>query len=177
MKEDLLIKEAKNGNKKAMAMLLQQHYAFLKHYLIKATLQPSLAEDLTQETMIRCIERIHQYNGKAKFSTWLIQIGTNLYIDFLRKKKTENRWLKEQQYGELMKKASSQPDTNWTDTIEQLYQLSEEFRLPLILKHYYGYSYDEIGRFLNIPEGTVKSRVHTAIQQLRKELGKDESSK
>ncbi|OLO40657.1 RNA polymerase sigma factor SigY [Alkalihalophilus pseudofirmus] len=174
MGEDQLIKEAKKGNKKALAMLLQQNYSFLKHYLIKATLQPSLADDLTQETMMKCIERIHQYNGKAKFSTWLIQIGTNLYIDALRKIKTENKWVKEQQYGELIKKGSLQPNDKWTDTVEQLYQLSEDVRLPLILKHYYGYSYDEIGRFLKIPEGTAKSRVHTAIQQLRKELSRDE---
>ncbi|MDE5412608.1 RNA polymerase sigma factor SigY [Alkalihalobacterium chitinilyticum] len=175
MGEDQLIKEAKKGNKKALAMLLQQHYSFLKHYLIKVTLQPALAEDLTQETMIKCIEKIHQYNGKAKFSTWLIQIGTNLFIDSVRKKKTENKWLKEQQYGELMKKSYTVQDTNWLETIEQLYQLSEEFRVPIILKHYYGYSYEEISRLLSIPEGTVKSRVHSALQQLRKELSKDET--
>lgn len=51
--------------------------------------------------------------------------------------------------------------------------LSEEHRIAILLKHYYGYSYEEIGGMLGIPEGTVKSRTAYGIKQLWKELKKD----
>lgn len=58
-------------------------------YLIKITLHPQLAEDIAQDTMVKCIEKISLYNGSSKFSSWLITIATNLFIDQTRKQKRE----------------------------------------------------------------------------------------
>ena len=78
MDEKDLIRKAKKGDTLALSKLLQQNYSFLFKYLMKATLHPQIAEDLTQETMMKCIEKIQLYNGESKFSSWLITIGTNL---------------------------------------------------------------------------------------------------
>ena len=78
MDEKDLIRKAKKGDTLALSKLLQQNYSFLLKYLMKATLHPQIAEDLTQETMMKCIEKIQLYNGESKFSSWLITIGTNL---------------------------------------------------------------------------------------------------
>ncbi len=54
--------------------------------------------------------------------------------------------------------------------MEALGHLPDELRVPIILKHYYGFSYDEIAKIVKVPEGTVKSRVHKGIKTVRKEL-------
>ena len=176
MDERDLIKQAQKGNQQALSELLQKHYAFLKSYLLKITVIPYLAEDLTQETLIKAIEKITLYDGRSAFSSWLITIGSRLYIDFLRKKDTEKRWTEKQKALSKMKWAAGNMNRDWPEFLEVLLTLSEEYRIPLILKHYYGYTYAEIADILHIREGTVKSRVHHASNQLRKEWLDDEQT-
>lgn len=168
--EAALIADAKRGDRTALSLLLQRHYTFLVKYLIKATMQPTLAEDLAQETMLKAMEKIKLYNGQSRFSSWLITIGTRLYIDSLRKKKREIRWQEQEQSLRKLKWQAAYGGAEWSDVLDALGGLSEELRLPIVLKHYYGYAYEEIAGMLDIPEGTVKSRVHNGIKSLRKEL-------
>ncbi|MEI2663662.1 RNA polymerase sigma factor SigY [Rossellomorea sp. LJF3] len=170
MDEREWIKLAKKGNHEAFAQLFREHYPFLVKYLIKVTMNRDQAEDLAQDTMAKCVEKIHQYNGKSKFSTWLISIATNRYIDLQRKKKREETWQKEEMNGRKLKWELESRNEEWNDVLAALSTLSEDIRLPIILKHYYGYSYDEIAHMTEIPPGTVKSRVHHGITRLRKEL-------
>ncbi|MGG4169980.1 RNA polymerase sigma factor SigY [Rossellomorea vietnamensis] len=174
MDERKWIKLAKKGNHEAFALLFREHYPFLVKYLIKVTMNRDQAEDLAQDTMAKCVEKIHQYNGKSKFSSWLISIATNRYIDLQRKKKREETWQKEEMNGRKLKWEMESRNEEWNDVLAALSTLSEDIRLPIILKHYYGYSYDEIAHMTEIPAGTVKSRVHHGITRLRKELKIDE---
>ncbi|MEI0737713.1 sigma-70 family RNA polymerase sigma factor [Paenibacillus sp. JTLBN-2024] len=66
-------------------------------YLVKMTMNPAMAEDLAQETMLRCIEKIHLYNGKSKFSSWLITLATRIYIDQMRRTRVEKHWKDQEQ--------------------------------------------------------------------------------
>ncbi|RFU70653.1 RNA polymerase sigma factor SigY [Peribacillus saganii] len=174
MEEKRLIESAKRGDDLAFALLFQDSYQLLVKYLIKVTFSYETAEDLAQETMARALEKIQFYNGSSKFSTWLISIATNLFIDMTRKQKRENRYKEQEQSIRKLKWQLQTSDEDWIDTIEALGKLTEEIRIPIILKHYYGYSYAEIGKMLDIAEGTVKSRVHNGIIAVRKELRLDE---
>ena len=69
---DPLIKSAKEGDHLAFACIFKENYPFLVKYLIKITMNPDIAEELAQDTMAKCIQKIHLYNGQSKFSTWLI---------------------------------------------------------------------------------------------------------
>jgi len=91
MDDPNLIRQAQRGDQVALARLLQQHYLPVKKYLVTITFDRNLAEDLTQETMIRAIERIGQFQGRAAFSTWLCSIATRQYLDWLRRQKRERR--------------------------------------------------------------------------------------
>lgn len=163
-----LIQKAKSGNHEALAILLQQHYQFLFSYLLKLTLHPSAAEDLAQDTMVRCIERFYQYDSKkAAFTTWMIQIGTNLWLDEKRRKKRENVYLNKQQ---LSWKLNEAPVTEWIAVTDALTTLKDTHRIPVILKHYYGYSYEEMARICQVSVGTIKSRLNNGLTKLRKEL-------
>lgn len=170
MEEKVLIRKAKKGDTLALSKLLQQNYSFLFRYLMKATLNPQISEDLTQETMMKCIEKIQLYNGESKFSSWLITIATNLFIDQQRRKKREKKWLEQEQALRKMKWNAANRNEEWTDVLDVLAQINEDIRMPIVLKHYYGYSYQEIGKMMGIAEGTVKSRVSNGLKRVRKEL-------
>lgn len=174
MEEKELIKKAKRGDQHALSILLQQHYTMLFHYLLKITMNRSTAEDLVQETMLKCIQKISLYQEKSKFSTWLISIGSHLYIDQIRKKKTEKKYQEAELATRSLKWKAASIGEEWNDVLEAIGNLKEETRIPIVLKHYYGYTYDEIGSMLKIPAGTVKSRVNNGIKAIREEMGADE---
>lgn len=169
---------AKRGDHTSLARLYRENYSFLIKYLLKVTMNKDLAEELAQETMLKSIEKIKLYNGKAKFSTWLISIATNLYVDVLRKQKRQQNWQQaEQQLFRKLKWETESRNEEWNDTLTALGNLSNDVRIPIVLKHYYGYSYEEIGQMLQIPSGTIKSRIHNGIIAIRKELKLDESQR
>ena len=161
---------AKKGDTQALAHLFQHNYSFLVHYLIKLTYSLEVAEDLAQETIAKAIEHIMKFNGKSKFSTWLISIATRLYIDQKRKQKRADSWQSQEQALRMISWQAQSANEDWNNMLESLEKIKDDFRIPIILKHYYGYSYDEIASMLQLAEGTVKSRVHKGIQLVRKEL-------
>jgi len=164
---------AQQGDQVALARLLQADYLSVKKYLITVTHDRALAEDLTQETMIRAIQRIGQFGGKSRFSTWLISIATNLYMDTLRRQKRERRLQEESAFFESERPAVG-PEPEWLEVMDRLHALPRDVAMPLVLKHYYGYTYEEIGEWMGIPEGTVKSRIFNAVRALRKGLTEHE---
>ncbi|MFD6209039.1 RNA polymerase sigma factor SigY [Peribacillus sp. NPDC060253] len=170
MEEKKLVKAAKKGDDEALAELFQVTYPFLLKYLLKLTFSLQNAEDLAQETFSKAIENLPKFKGTSKFSTWLISIATRLYLDQKRKQKREINWLKQEQSVRKLKWETQSNTQAWDDVMEALGHLNDDLRVPIILKHYYGFSYEEIAGIIKIPEGTVKSRVHKGIKTIRKEL-------
>lgn len=168
------IKKAKKGDAAALALLIQKHYSFVFKYLVKVTMDPRAAEDLTQDTMLKCMENITRYDGSSAFSSWLITIGTRLFIDKKRRRKREQQWLLKEGNTRLLRWQFESNQEEWPELLELLSKLSVDQRIAVLLKHYYGYAYDEIGEMLNIPAGTVKSRVAYGLRELRKELDQHE---
>ncbi|MHA6532954.1 RNA polymerase sigma factor SigY [Paenibacillus sp. BAC0078] len=168
------ISQAQQGDTSALAMLLRDHYTFLYKYLVKATMNPSLAEELAQDTMVRCMEKISFYNGASSFSSWLITIATRLYIDRKRRWKLEAQWRRQEEGVRSIRWRFESRNMEWSEVLDALSRLPSAQRMAVLLKHYYGYGYDEIGTILQIPSGTVKSRVAAGLNQLRKELSEDE---
>jgi RNA polymerase sigma-70 factor, ECF subfamily len=171
LEEKELIRKAKKGNDEAFTKLFHINYMFLYKYLIKLTLQPELTEDLIQETMLKAYVHLQSFQGKSKFSTWLISIATRLYIDQKRKEKRDkNRYQKARE--EEMRKVKWSVTINgqeWSEYLELFAGLEPDIRTPILLRHYYGFTYPEIAGILNLKEGTVKTRVHNGLKRLRKE--------
>lgn len=171
MDERLLIDKAKRGDNDALSTLLRANYSFLYRYLLKITLNPHQAEDLAQETMVRCISRLGTYKAeRSKFSSWLITIGSRLYIDELRKRRREVPDMPEEQGTRQLAWQVASHGDDWPDVLDALRRLSREMRTAVVLKHYYGYSQDEIATMTGVSVGTVKSRIHNGVRLLRKEL-------
>ncbi|MEC0093241.1 RNA polymerase sigma factor SigY [Paenibacillus macquariensis] len=164
------VKLAQQGDADVLAELIQEHYSFLYKYLVKVTMDPAMAEDLAQDTILRCIEKIRLHDGSSSFSSWLMTMGTRIYIDQMRRKKREKNWLFKERGIRRIRWQFESRNEEWNDVLESLANLSSEHRVTVLLKHYYGYTYEEIGEMLSIPSGTVKSRVATGVRQLREEM-------
>ena len=166
MKEEPL--KAKAGDREAQARLLQEAYPIVYGYLQKLTLNRQLAEDLTHEAMIRGLERLSQFRGECKFSTWLVKIATNLYRDELRRQKRRER---------LGFAPKRQPDpTLGAWVFAALKELSPNLRAPVLLKYYCDLTYEEMADLLEVPVGTVKSRLHYAHRRLLELLEGEEEN-
>lgn len=161
MTEGELLARAQGGDEEALARLCQEAYPLLFGYLQKLTLDRQLTEDLTQKAMLRGLERLGQFRGESKFSTWLIKIATNLYQDELRTQRRKVRLWQEPR--------EPAPDPLLPIAVrEVLAELSPKLRAPILLKYYGDLSYAEIAELLEVPVGTVKSRLYTAHRQLQK---------
>lgn len=89
MGDNELIHRCKNGDKTAFQELISRYHPFVFKFLVKITENEQLAEDLTQDIFIKVIRNIDKFDiyGKAKFSTYVITMSKNSYIDYLRKEK------------------------------------------------------------------------------------------
>lgn len=85
----LLIIEAQKGNQKAFNSLLNTYWKDIYHFQFKKCNNEDEAEDITIKTFARAFDKISSFNANYKFKTWLYTISNNLYIDHLRKQKTE----------------------------------------------------------------------------------------
>jgi RNA polymerase sigma-70 factor, ECF subfamily len=167
-----LIEKAKFGNKSALNTLLIENYPILQGYVIKMTGNSDIAQDIVQETMLKAVINIKGFVPKAKFSTWLITIATNLYRDLLRKTKNLELIDETIEAKELSPEESVIFNIEYKAVKEILLKLSYEKRVVFILKHYYGYKYEEIAEILKCPIGTVRSRLHNCIKYIVSELDK-----
>lgn len=172
-----LIEDAKNGNRYALSLLLQQNYDFVYKFFVKLTLSPDEAADLTQDVMVQTINKFNSYDPeKSSLSTWMIAIGKNLWIDGLRKQKRRGGYHLniDEQIDLRVQEDPFQKLLLTDDILMALKKLSEKIRTPIVLKYSLGYSYEEIAKYLKIPIGTVKSRISSGMKTLREELGDHE---
>jgi RNA polymerase sigma-70 factor (ECF subfamily) len=164
-----LISEAKGGSSYALAQLLEHNYSAVYKYMLGLTLDSQLAADITQDCMVRVIEKFFLYDPeKSALSTWMITIAKNLFIEHCRKNKRKDKFLA---FPELETQTDSMNDLIENEEIlSAIKNLSLKARVPVLLKHSAGYSYEEIAKILKIPVGTVKSRIFNGLNSLKKEL-------
>lgn len=165
-----LVNKSKQGNKSALNTLLTNNFNVLKGYIIKMTGNKVLSEDIIQESMLKAILNIHKFKPEYKFSTWLIKISTNVYIDYLRKNKITEVINDNLEAGSISLEDSVINNLEYKEVMNILLNISYEKRAVFILKHYYGYKYEEIAQILNCPVGTVRSRLYNTIKQIASEF-------
>jgi RNA polymerase sigma-70 factor, ECF subfamily len=151
-------------------------------YLTFLTGKREVAEDLFQETWMRVLVRGTQYNGKARFDTWLFTIARNLVIDLSRKRTMASlEEMSEQNEGdrpfEITADGPSPLDQFKTredsaEVGEVLLTLEPAHREVLVLRFYEELSLEEIAAMTKAPLSTVKSRLYRGLASLKPELEK-----
>jgi RNA polymerase sigma-70 factor (ECF subfamily) len=151
---------------------------------LRMTRNPADAEDVVQETFLKAYRAYDSYREGTNLKAWLYRILTNTYINKYRK---QQRRPSEVELGELQdlylykrlgeaSGAAQSAEADMldefvdSDVIEALESLPETFRLPVLLADVDGFSYKEIAEMLDIPIGTVMSRLHRGRKALQKKL-------
>ena len=115
----------------------------------------------SQETFLRAYRKLDGFAHQSRFSTWLFQIARNAGIDALRRRDRDSRLL------EVVPELGPRPSPEGGAEIDAgLAALSPKLREALLVVEVLGYRYREAAVILEVPEGTVKSRVHAAREQL-----------
>ena len=157
--------------------LIERYQHRLLRYLVFLTGNRELAEDIFQETWIRVMERGKQYNGKAKFDTWLFAIARHLVIDWSRKKTTTSLEALQEQFGnehtfDVPSTAPSPFDAvttreNRESVQTALSRLDAVHREVLVLRFHEELSLEEIATVTGAPLSTVKSRLYRGLAALK----------
>lgn len=178
--EQALINAYQNGNEYAADRLVHQHQTMLYRFSLRLTRSQPDADDLFQETWVRVFRSLHRYDGKRPFHTWICAICMNLYRDEYAKKK---RWLnivkdffsnedQDVQFAKISSPAATPEDLTLKnesneELLQTLHALPERYRVPLILFYFQSFSYDEMADILDIPIGTVRSRLSNGKKKLK----------
>lgn len=172
MREHELIEKSKAGDEKAFSILMKENQSKIFKLINNLVHDESLAQDLVQESFLTAFQKLNTFQEKSSFSTWVYRIAYNRAINFLRKKKR----IKEEEFQEWISPIHEQSiELHEIQNIlqEAMQTLSKKHREVFEMYVFKRMRHKEIAAALNIPEGTVRSRLHYARLKLKKVINID----
>ena len=173
-----LVAAAQAGDRNALDRLLRQHYDRVHAVCRRITGNDSDAADAAQEALIAMVRGLDRFDGRSSFATWCYRIATNASLDELRRRRrrpmTAVRDDDPSHDHELVDPDADQYTQRHADreAIDAaLAGLPDEFRLPVVLRDVADLDYREIAAALDVPLGTVKSRIARGRALLATALG------
>lgn len=172
MIDEDIMKKVSAGNVKMLAILFERHHVKMYNYFLRLTADAGLSEDLTQDVFFRVLKYRDSFRHESKFTTWMYQIGRNLFFDHLKKSKRETPL--EETWGNEIADTGGQPDAHTQDEQDirflhrALDRLTPSQKEVLVLSRFQGMKYREISQLLGCSLSTVKVQVHRAVKNLRK---------
>ena len=172
--EQELVSLLKERSNHAFAYLYDNYSGALYSIILQIIPDQDLASDVLQEVFIKVWRQIEQYDPqKGRLFTWMVNISRNASIDILRSKsyntQKQNRELTESVYTAA---GTINIETDKIGLRKIVNNLKDDFKVLIELAYFQGYTQDEISKALNIPLGTVKTRLRSALIQLREFLKK-----
>ena len=164
MIERLWIRRILSGDEWAAERLVREHYPRVLKFLRHLTGSATDAEDLAQQTFLKAKEALPQFRGECSLSTWFHRIAYHEFTRLLRDRREFARPLPERGIDD----SHRSEDAIVLDSA--LASLPDEMRMAFLLREVQGLSARETAEVLDIPEGTVRSRCHTARLRLREIL-------
>src|SRR5699024_1345640 len=174
-----IIEKVKQGDQHAFSELIELYQHKVYRICFRLIGNRHEAEELAQEAFLRAYQNIKSHDSNKKFSSWLFRIATNLTIDWLKKKKPDYYLDAEVTGAEGMTMYTRIPANNklpedqvialeFQDTVHKaIFQLAPEYRSAIVLKYMEGLSLREMSDIMQIPIGTVKTRIHRGREILR----------
>jgi len=176
--DEKLILRFQEGDINAYNELVKRYKDRLLNFVFRYFNNVEQAEDVVQDTLIKLYTHASYYKNVAKFSTWIFTIAKNNALTELRKnkrKKTDSLWTDDGQVIDINSKEESL-DTKVQNeiAIDQLNkfldEIPENFRMAVVLRDFQELSYEEISTILEIPIGTIKSRINRGRIQLAEKM-------
>ncbi len=167
-----LIEEVRAGNRGAFRELVLRYEKKLYRVIHRFVHNDALAEDLVQETFIRIYENLDQFDVSRRFGPWLFQIGVNLTLDYLRKKKRRGAT---SLFSEISSSRSLDPgadDPREKQDINEevqrvLQEIPEKYRTVLVLRDLEHFTSAEVAAILNRKEATIRWRLAEARNRFK----------
>ena len=172
--DELLVIKCQQGDKDAFDELVERWQKRLWHYACRVTGSESAAWDIVQETWFAIVKGLSKLKDTAVFPQWAFRIVNNKCTDWLRKQQRRSRL-----NNQLEEHAQSQSDKeqNSDEKSESLRaavgKLSPDRRALLSLRYHEGFDIGQIAEILSVPEGTIKSRLHRTVNELRQLVEQD----
>lgn len=177
--EDIkLMLKAKKDNLDAFEQLYNKYSRVIGNFYLRLGCTQETSQDNVQEVFMRLWRARYNYEPRAKFTTYLFQIAKNFWINEYEKKKRRPKLQSIDRHPQIqnVEKKSPLPDKEMmskelSDKILQcVQQLDEKYRLVFVMSQFQDLKYREIAEIMNIPLGTVKSRMSSAEKILREKL-------
>lgn len=172
-----LMEKARNGDLSAFAVIVKRHQQPLMNFFRRMGVYTD-AEDMVQETMVRLFRYRDRYRPTAKFTTFLYLLARQVRLDHLRKEVRRDELTRElrSDFAEDSLLAEEPYLRIGYDVEDCLSVLADEMREIVVLNIYQGLTYAEIAEALEIPVGTVKSRMFYALKKMRDRLDEQRKS-
>jgi len=190
IEEDIdIVEECKLGDRNAFRKLVKKHQGRVYSIAFRMLQNQEEAKDATQDVFFAVYRSIKRFRGDSKLSTWIYRIVVNSCINKLKSKKRakisdlgenndlnnirESETSANAPYSKVLHPGEALERKNLSQAIEkEILKLPQENRVIVIMRDIEGLSYEEIGNILNLPDGTVKSRLHRGRLELKKKLKK-----
>lgn len=168
-----LLLRAQRGEAAATERLIELYQDIIFSMAVSFTRNPHQAEDLAQDAWIKILRGLPKFRHDSKFSTWLYRITMNTFLNSTRAVRREAEVM-----GSLLPE-SEVPEFRLETTLDvhqAVRDLPEEFRSVVVLRYVADLSYKEIANVMELPLGTVQSRLRRALDKLESSLGQSSSA-
>ena len=182
--DNSLVEMALQRHQGAFALLLEKYRSSLMTHILKYVSVVEDAEDICQRSFEKAFMNIDRYNAQYAFSTWLYNIAQNEAIDHLRRSRTSINSVPISEEREALDVLSgTTPEEEFiidqavSNLLSGIQGLREGYRQVAELRFIKDYAYEDIARELNLPLGTVKTRINRARKMLEKQLERPDNGK
>lgn len=167
---DLLVMAMQAGDKRAFGLLYQHYHRDLRRFAAYLLANPVVAEDLVQNVWLKVSQRIARLNDPAVFTSWLYRAVRWEVLDYQRQTLRHKQLFDDEKLADIAATDTRLQRDDSSDLAEAMAQLAADERLILQLHYLHELELSQIALIVEIPIGTVKSRLHRARQQLQQQL-------
>ena len=163
--ERRLVREAQRGSEEALAELYSAHWSRAHRAAYLVIHDAAAAEDIAQDAFLAAVDVLDRFDRRRPFAPWLHRIVVNRALDWARREALRRKVAEPEAQA-----AADPPRELGEDLMEALAQLPPEQRAVVVLRHLLEYTPGEIARMLELPRGTVNSRLRRALDRLRTQV-------
>lgn len=185
--DNILIEKAQNGDRSALNELIRKHQERAYQYAYRLTRNSEVASDVVADAFVRINNALKNFKGNSAFTTWMYRIITNCYLDQRKREKGKGNVSLDSGFqvdDEDVTRDVEDPGRTPDELVERnqreallhraLAKLPDHQRSMIVMYHAEQLAYEEIAEALDLPIGTVKSRLNRARLSLRELLAQDE---
>jgi len=180
--DEILVSRCQGGEKKAFELLIQKYQRRIFHLIYRITQDSDVVEPLAQEVFLKAYRSISSFQGNSQFYTWLYRIAVNTCLSHVKRNSLEDPYENphdirpENQHPDARMAPPDNPEQQvirkefYQHLTSCLDQLPEELHTTIVMREFMGLNYEEIADVMDIPLGTVRSRIYRARAHLKELL-------